>query len=1364
MALEAGAVFVSVLPEAKGFLGSLFKQVNPASAAAGKSAGKQFTRAANTEGANAGKQFATSFSEGSKKGLKVAALGVAGVGVAAVAAGKKAFTAFADFDKTMRQVGAAAGSPKSELKTLNNLALQLGKDTSFSAKQAADAMLNLVKGGITPAQVQAGVLKETLTLAAAGGLDLGDAAKYMIQGLNTFHLKAGDAGKVAAALAGGANASTADVNDLGYALSQVGPSAFNASVDINETVGALAAFANAGIQGSDAGTSLKTMLARLVPTTDKAKGTMEDLGLKFVNANGSFKSLTEIAQQLQDHLKGLSEEQRAAAIQTIFGSDAQRAATILMNEGATGLQKYITATKNQAAAQKLAKTNTEGAAGAVEQFSGSFDTLLIKAGQLTAPFVTAGLKAGTGFLNSITNSLDDLPAKISEKLGPVKKSFDAFMTGFSGGSAGGSGWYANLTNIGSLVSQGITAAQTALSNFATAALPTLQELGTNILTSFTNWGGGAVQGIIDAFKSGDANQIGRAIGDAILAGLKTLAKMAGDIFKAMDELFKKVDWVGLGISIGKQVPALLLGLAAGILNFDPVALFKQALKHWPEILLGIITIVLAPAKILKPLLAILRKIPIVGPLLAWLIENVQKWGRQVLKWIGGALGFIGKNIGKGIGKSLGLEGLGTSIMKSLKAIPTGIGVFFINVVETVKGFFVNLAKRFVDGVALTSEGLGRVIGWLLKPFVFVFKSIVNTVKFSWTFIWTKLLEPGLKLLGKIWNAIMDGIAWANYKAFDSIMKIIKGAWKFIWTDRLQPGLKALQLLWDYSMATLKKTAKSVWDGIGGFINAAWTKVIKPAFDAIRAGVDLVKQGFELSVKAIGTAWDKIANIAKKPIAWVLENVYGDKNKGLKSVFDKIAGAVGLDIRLPDAPKINTYATGGKVQGPGTETSDSVLARLSRNEWVINAKARRKYGDRFLDAINTRSLPGLKKGGPVAPVPGRHQGFPGYAGHTGVDYAVPIGTTVRAALGGIVSSVKALKTSYGNHVRIQHGGGLETIYGHLSRMLVSVRDKVNAGSVIGRSGNTGNSTGPHLHFEARRNGKFFNPDKLLSGAESQGGFIENIKGFVEGAWKKAKGVGDWIGDKAQAAYDFVKSPGDILKKFLGQAVSGFTGKIPGKAGMLKDIATKFPSFVVDKIASAGKSLAGKIKNVFTGDGAPVSSVQRMAASMAQSNYGWGADQFSALKQLWEDESNWRTNAENASSGAYGIPQAWPGSKMASAGSDWRTNPITQIRWGLKYIDDAYGSPINALNKWMGRQPHWYHTGARHAANGWAVVGERGPEMLKLRGGEQIRNDRETSRAFGNSGNEYHFHMPNYMSPEKLMQEAERRRAFRERVSV
>lgn len=95
-------------------------------------------------------------------------------------------------------------------------------------------------------------------------------------------------------------------------------------------------------------------------------------------------------------------------------------------------------------------------------------------------------------------------------------------------------------------------------------------------------------------------------------------------------------------------------------------------------------------------------------------------------------------------------------------------------------------------------------------------------------------------------------------------------------------------------------------------------------------------------------------------------------------------------------------------------------------------------------------------------------------------------------------------------------------------------------------------------------------------------------------------------------------------------------------------------------------------------------QQIASAML-SSYGWDSSQFSCLVSLWDRESGWRVNADNPSSGAYGIPQSLPGSKMASAGADWQTNPVTQIRWGLTYIQASYGTPCGA----------WAHS----EATGW-----------------------------------------------------------------
>jgi hypothetical protein len=98
--------------------------------------------------------------------------------------------------------------------------------------------------------------------------------------------------------------------------------------------------------------------------------------------------------------------------------------------------------------------------------------------------------------------------------------------------------------------------------------------------------------------------------------------------------------------------------------------------------------------------------------------------------------------------------------------------------------------------------------------------------------------------------------------------------------------------------------------------------------------------------------------------------------------------------------------------------------------------------------------------------------------------------------------------------------------------------------------------------------------------------------------------------------------------------------------------------------------------------------KAVARLLLPEYGFGEGQWQCLDRLWIGESDWRWWVANSSSGAYGIPQSLPGNKMASVADDWRTNPVTQIKWGLDYIRSSYGTPCNALDQWMARSPHWY----------------------------------------------------------------------------
>lgn len=307
-----------------------------------------------------------------------------------------------NFNDAMSQAAGALDKPMSEMEDLRQLAIQTGQDTVFSATDAGNAITELAKGGLTEADIKAGALKTTMDLAASSGMDLGEAANVVVQAMGAFGLSANESAEAANALAGAAAASSTDVEPLTQALAQCSAGAKNAGWSIQETTAVLARFADAGIEGSDAGTSLKTMLQRLAAPTDSAATMIEQLGIQTRDSNGDLLGASEIAEELQNKLGGLDSASRDAALSTIFGSDAMRAATVMMNSGTEGLQKYIDAANDQEAAQRLANSQMSDGSRAIEELKGSLETAAIQIGDTLAPIVQKVAELITALVNKFS--------------------------------------------------------------------------------------------------------------------------------------------------------------------------------------------------------------------------------------------------------------------------------------------------------------------------------------------------------------------------------------------------------------------------------------------------------------------------------------------------------------------------------------------------------------------------------------------------------------------------------------------------------------------------------------------------------------------------------------------------------------------------------------------------------------------------------------------------------------------------------------------------------------------------------------------------------------------------------------------------
>jgi len=399
--------------------------------------------------------------------------------------------AAAGFEESMNLIQTVGGATAEQMQAVQSQALQLGKDTSFSAGEAADGFLELTKAGFD-VESSMGAIGGVLDLAAAGNLSVASAAEIAANAINAFQLPASDAGRIADMLAAGANASSVEVTDLNDSLKMSGAVMGSYGQSLDDTVTALGLLGNAGLKGSDAGTALKQMFISLAAPTDEARKLMSSLGISIYDAQGNMLAMPDILANLQQAMFGVSEttvevggrtaeqsaelkrlqgvykrtqasisdyetgakgaslsdearqkklaalrsemaqqqtqiqalagitgtattvqrqlteEERNAAMATLFGTDAVRSANILLQAGTDGWNDMSRAVNKGGAAAEVAESRQKGFNGAMEYFKGTMESLLI---EVLLPFLDT-LSGGLRWIADLITLFTQLPQPV----------------------------------------------------------------------------------------------------------------------------------------------------------------------------------------------------------------------------------------------------------------------------------------------------------------------------------------------------------------------------------------------------------------------------------------------------------------------------------------------------------------------------------------------------------------------------------------------------------------------------------------------------------------------------------------------------------------------------------------------------------------------------------------------------------------------------------------------------------------------------------------------------------------------------------------------------------------------------------------
>ncbi|WP_244630580.1 phage tail tape measure protein [Microbacterium sp. CFBP 8790] len=338
------------------------------------------------------------------------ALGASAIGLgAAVGVGLGvAIAKFSEFDQQMSSVQAATHESTENMIALREAALEAGESTVYSATESAAAVEELAKAGVSTADILSGALAGSLDLAAAGQLGVARAAEITSTALNQYSLEGDRAAHVADVLAAGAGKAMGSVDDLANGLKFVGPVAASMGVSLEETTGVLALFAQQGIIGEQAGTSLRGVLSSLTSPSKEARKEIDRLGITLYDSQGNFLGLENAADQLSKAYRGMDGASRDASLGIVFGRETVTAATALYRAGAEGVDEWTQAVDDSGYAAETARARLDNLAGDVEALGGAFDTALIQTGS-GANGVLREMVQGASALVDMYN---DLPAPV----------------------------------------------------------------------------------------------------------------------------------------------------------------------------------------------------------------------------------------------------------------------------------------------------------------------------------------------------------------------------------------------------------------------------------------------------------------------------------------------------------------------------------------------------------------------------------------------------------------------------------------------------------------------------------------------------------------------------------------------------------------------------------------------------------------------------------------------------------------------------------------------------------------------------------------------------------------------------------------
>ena len=684
--------------------------------------------------------------------LKATTSIIAGAGTAIVGIGTAATKVGMDFEAAMSNVAAISGATGQDLTDLTNKAKEMGSKTKFSATESAEAFSYMAMAGWKTGDMLNGI-EGIMNLAAASGEDLATTSDIVTDALTAFGLKAEDSSHFADVLAAASSNANTNVGLMGETFKYVAPVAGALGFSAEDTATAIGLMANAGIKGSQAGTSLRSIMSRMAKPTKEVQGAMDKLGVSLTKSDGSMKSLNDIMGDLRNGFDGLSESEKAEMAAALGGQEAMSGLLAIVNasdEDYEKLQEAINGATDEmtgySAAAEMAETMNDNLQGQITILKSGLEGLGISLYEgMEAPMKDI-VKEAQGMveqlqlafnedgLSGMVNAMGSILAQIVQKVAEAAPKLIDAAIDLVGSFCDGLKSQTGIPEAGaSLITSLVTALFNCAEDIWTTAIVLVGKLAggiasgapqmvqaasdciLSIVECIVEWAPDMIDAgvqIVEALITGIANMIPTLMGQAVTLITTIASKLVENLPSIIDCAIQIVEALITGLT--SSVPELLEGavqLFQAIVDAIPV-IIEKLLQALPSIITSIIEFLVASlpqitTAAVEMLNGLVEAIPTI---VQSITENLPQIITAIVTGLVSALPQI-------------LEAAITLLMAIIQAIPQIV----VSLAENLPQIIAAIANGLIAAIPQVFQAAVELLGQIIKAFPQIVAGVASAV-------------------------------------------------------------------------------------------------------------------------------------------------------------------------------------------------------------------------------------------------------------------------------------------------------------------------------------------------------------------------------------------------------------------------------------------------------------------------------------------------------------------------------------------------------------------------------------------------------------------------------------------------------------